>query len=49
VLFVAWGEGKKEVLLKYYIILISLLDGVAASSDSSNLETSLYSGNCGGK
>jgi len=38
VLFVAWGEGKQEVLLEWHIVLIALLDVVAACDNSSNIE-----------
>jgi len=47
--FVAWGEGKQEVLLKCYIVLIAVMDVVAACDNSSNIEVTLYSGNCGGQ
>jgi len=36
--FVAWGEGKQEVLLECHIVLIALLDGVAACDNSNNIE-----------
>ena len=48
-LFMVWGEGKEEVLLKWYIVLIAVLDGVAAFTNSSNIEINFYSSNCGGK
>jgi hypothetical protein len=45
----AWGEGKLEVLLKWYIVLSAVLDGVAACANSRNIGITLYSINCGGK
>jgi hypothetical protein len=49
VLFVAWGEGTEEVILKYYIMIIAGLVGVAACADSGNVEINFYSDNCGGQ
>jgi hypothetical protein len=43
VLFVAWGEGKLEVLLKWYINLIAVIDDVAASAKNNNLDILLLS------
>jgi hypothetical protein len=43
------GEEKQVVLLKYYIILIAVLDGVTASSNKSNYAITFYSDNCGGQ
>ena len=45
----AWCEGKQEVLLKWYIVLIAVLDVVAACANSGNVEINFYSDNCGGK
>jgi len=45
----AWGEGKQEVLLKYYTMLLTVLDEVAESSNNSNIETNFFSGKCGGQ
>jgi len=45
----AWGEGKQEDMLKWYIVLIAVLDGVAACANSGNVEILMYSINCGGK
>jgi hypothetical protein len=43
VLFVAWGEGKQEGLLKWYIKLIAVIDDVAASANNNNLDILLLS------
>ena len=43
------GEGKQEVLLKWFIVLIAVLDGVAACANSGYIEITFYSDNCGGK
>ena len=45
----AWSEGTQEVLLKWYIVLIAVLDVVAACGNSSNVEITFYSDNCGVK
>ena len=45
----AGGEGKQEVVLKWYIVLIAVLHGVAACANSSNIEVTFSSGNCGGQ
>ena len=42
--FVAWGEGKQEVPLKCYIVLIAVLDEVAACVKRRNIEIT----GCGG-
>ena len=36
--FVAWGEGEQKILLKWYIVLIAVLDVVGACANSSNIE-----------
>ena len=45
----AWGDGKQEVLLKCYIVLIAVLDVVAACGNSSNVEIYFYSDNYDGQ
>jgi hypothetical protein len=47
VLFVAWGEGKQEVPVKNFIMLIAVRDEMAASANNSNLEITFYSDKCG--
>jgi hypothetical protein len=42
-------RGKQHVLLKYYIVLVAVLDVVSASDNSSNIEITFYSDNCGGQ
>jgi hypothetical protein len=34
----AWGEWKQEILMKWFIVLIAVLDGVAACVNSSYIE-----------
>jgi len=34
----AWCEGKQHVLLKWYIMLIAVIDGVVASANNSKVE-----------
>jgi len=48
-LFGARGEGKQDVLLKYNVIFIAVLDGVAAYANNSNIEIILIFDNCGGQ
>jgi hypothetical protein len=48
-LFMAWGEGKEHVLLKWYIVLIAVFDVVAGSASSSNITVNFYRDNSDGK
>jgi len=45
----AWSDWKQEVLLKWFIVLIAVLDGVAACVNSSYIEMCLYFDNCDGQ